>query len=93
MRVYVETLDHPWTLPNAQILAPPLANIVLARLAPIAVTPQLREALAARGILLKDVPKITGLRDGVRVSVGARGELNLLEGALAELHGELWPGR
>jgi len=79
-------------LPGAHVF-PAHANIVLARLDPPAAAPQLCKALAARGILIKDVSSITGLGGCVRVSVGAREELDLLEGALAELREELWPGR
>jgi histidinol-phosphate aminotransferase len=79
-------------LPGAHLF-PAHANIVLARLDPPAVAPRLRAALADRGILIKDVSGITGLHGCVRVSVGASAELDLLEQAIAELRGELWPER
>ena len=77
-------------LPNAHVF-PAHANIVLARLDPPAVAPRLRATLAARGILIKDVSKITGLAGCVRVSVGTGAELDLLEEAIVELRGQLWP--
>ncbi|MCB9568786.1 MAG: aminotransferase class I/II-fold pyridoxal phosphate-dependent enzyme [Myxococcales bacterium] len=79
-------------LPGAHLF-PARANIVLARLDPPAAAPRLREALAARGILIKDVSGLAGLSGCVRVSVGTAAELDLLEAALADLDPAIWSER
>lgn len=68
-------------IPRARIF-PAHANIVLARLDPPAAAGRLAEALAAEGILIKDVSRQPGLAGCVRVSVGTAAELDLLEAAL-----------
>lgn len=71
-------------LPGAHVF-PAHANIVLVRLDPAEEAPRLAQALAGRGILVKDASGIPRLTGCLRVSVGSSAELDLLEAALAEL--------
>ena len=71
-------------LPGAHVF-PAHANIVLVRLDPPDDAPGLTEALAARGVLVKDASGMPRLNGCLRVSVGTAEELDALDAALAEL--------
>lgn len=71
-------------LPDA-LVYPAHGNKVLVRLRDSERSQALVAALAAREIRIKDVSAAAGLAGCVRVSVGTREELDLLERALAEL--------
>lgn len=61
------------------------ANIVLCRLTPHQRASELVTALLDRGVQIKDVSRQPGLEGCIRVSVGTRRELDLLEGALRQV--------
>ncbi|MBK8264913.1 MAG: aminotransferase class I/II-fold pyridoxal phosphate-dependent enzyme [Nannocystis sp.] len=71
-------------LPGAFVF-PAFANLVVVRLDPPAAAPRLTAALAERGILIKDLSRLTRLAGCVRVSVGTAAELDLLDEALGAL--------
>ena len=71
-------------IPGAHVF-PAHANIALVRLDPAEHAPRLADALAARGVLVKDASGMPRLSGCLRVSVGTTSELDALETALAEL--------
>lgn len=75
-------------LPGAHVF-PAHANIVLVRLDPPELAPHVTDALAARGVLVKDASGLPRLSGCLRVSVGTSAELDALEAAIAELGPEL----
>ena len=71
-------------IPGAHVF-PAHANIALVRLDPAEHAPRLADALAARGVLVKDASGMPRLSGCLRVSVGTTSELDALETALTEL--------
>lgn len=71
-------------LPGAHVF-PAHANLVLVRLDPPEQAPRIAEALAARGVLVKDASGIPRLSGCLRISVGTTQELDILEAELATI--------
>ena len=71
-------------LPGAHVF-PAHANIVLVRLSPAEEAKRIAAALAERGVLVKDASGLPRLTGCLRVSVGTREELDILEAELAAI--------
>lgn len=71
-------------IPNARVY-PAHASFVLVRLDPPGEATRVAEALARRGILVKDASALPRLSGCLRVGVGTEAELDLLEAALREI--------
>lgn len=71
-------------IPRAKVF-PAAANFVVVRLDPAGEATRVAEALAQRGILVKDASALPRLAGCLRVGVGTNAELDLLAKALAEV--------
>ncbi|MBK7828048.1 histidinol-phosphate transaminase [Nannocystis sp.] len=78
------------SIPGAHVF-PAHANIALVRLDPPQYASRLADALAARGVLVKDASSLPRLSGCLRVGVGTSAELDILAAALAELVPNLGP--
>lgn len=71
-------------IPQSRVF-PAHANFAVVRLEPPSEAPRLAQALASKGILVKDASALPRMSGCLRVGVGTNAELDLLEAALAEL--------